>query len=99
MSPYAVQMDGLHDNLVKQIRRLARRNRWSMNRTADAAGVSRSGLSNIMNKRKSPTLETVEKLAIAFEVPAAELLRNSEAERTRPALGANDAPRTAPTAR
>lgn len=66
--------DGLHDNLVKRIRKLARRHGWSMNRTADAAGISRSGLSNIMRKTKSPTLDTVAKLAAAFEVSALELL-------------------------
>lgn len=71
-------MGSLQDNLVKQIRKMARRKRWSMNRTADAAGISHSGMSNIMRGAKSPTLATVEKLAVAFEVPALALLRDDE---------------------
>ena len=75
---YAVQMGSLQDNLVKQVRKRAKRKRWTMNRTADAAGISHSGLSNIMRGAKSPTLETVEKLGVAFEVPAIELLRDDD---------------------
>ena len=76
-------MGDLHDNLVSNVRRLAKRQGWSMNRTADAAGVSRSGLSNIMRGAKSPTLETVEKLAAAFEVPPLKLFADNRAEQPR----------------
>lgn len=74
-------MHALHDALVANIRKMARRRGWSINRTADAAGVSRSGLSNIMRGSKSPTLVTVEKLAIALEVPALDLLKSADPAR------------------
>jgi transcriptional regulator with XRE-family HTH domain len=77
-------MGSLHDDLIMNIRDLAAARGWSMNRTADAAGISRSGLSNITRNAKSPTLATVEKLAAAFEVPVDRLLRRTPSP--RPAL-------------
>ncbi len=76
-------MGPLQDNLVASVGKLAKANGWSMNRTADAAGISRSGLSNIMRGKKSPTLATVEKLAAAFEVPVERLLSLSSTPRAR----------------
>ncbi len=67
-------MDSGHDNLVLNLKRLARRRRCSMNRLADAAGVARGALSDILAKRQSPTLTTLQKLADALEVPVGNLL-------------------------
>ena len=67
-------MDVGHDNLVLNLRRIARQRQWSMNRIADAAGVARGSLSDILAKHQSPTLATLQKLADGLEVAVSELL-------------------------
>ena len=37
-------MDAPHDNLIRQVKRLAKKRGLSMNRLADAAGVARVGV-------------------------------------------------------
>ncbi len=62
-------MDSGHDDVILNLKRIAKSRRWSMNRLADAAGVSRSALSDILSKRQSPTPTTLQRLADALEVP------------------------------
>lgn len=73
-------MEDVHDTLVRQIRKMARSQRLSMNRLADMAGMGRGGLSGIMNKTQSPTLNTLKKLAEALGVPVSQLLTSDEAQ-------------------
>ena len=68
--------------LIENVRKLAKRQRLSMNRLADAAGVSRGALSDILNSVQSPTLTTLEKLAAALGVPAGKLLLPQDATET-----------------
>ena len=76
--PYAVHMDAPHDNLIRQVKRLAKKRGLSMNRLADAAGVARGTLSDVLSKTQSPTLSTLHKLAVALEVPTGRLLLPDE---------------------
>ncbi len=72
-----------HDQLVEHLKRLARRRLWSMNRLADAAGIAHGTMSNILNKKQSPTLNTLEKLAAALEIPLIDLFQ-AATKRTTP---------------
>lgn len=67
-------MDDAHGNLIMNIKRLARRRRTSMNHLADAAGVSRGALSDVLARKQSPTLTTLQRLADALGVPVGRLL-------------------------
>jgi len=60
--------------VIKNIRRLAAERRLSMNRLADFAGVDRGNLSRIMSGKQSPTLRTLDSLAVALDVETAELV-------------------------
>ncbi len=75
MSPGAATADP-HARLIKNLRALARKNRWSANRLADFSGLSRAYVSQILSGKKSPTLRTMMKLAAAFEVDVVDLLES-----------------------
>lgn len=47
---------------------------WNQSELARRAGVSRSTLNNLETYRKTPSMVTLRKLALAFGVPLAELL-------------------------
>lgn len=63
-----------HPVLVRQIRKHAKLKKWSMNRLADFAGISRGNLSQILGGTVNPTLNTLEAIAEALEVELADLL-------------------------
>lgn len=65
----------VEDLVILRIRELAEGKRLSMNRLADFAGFDRGHLSRIMNRKSSPTLRTLKKIAAALEVEVAELLK------------------------
>jgi transcriptional regulator with XRE-family HTH domain len=70
-------MDDLHKQMVSRVRAAARKKRWSANQLADFAGVSRGYLSDVLAGKKSPTLRTLGKIAVALEVPVRDLLADS----------------------
>ena len=64
-----------HAILIARIDELASKHGYSINRLADAAGISRGYLSSVLRGKFSPSVKTLEKLALALNVPAYELLR------------------------
>lgn len=64
--------------LAKNIRRVARERRWSLNQTADFSGVSRSGLRAVLAGEYLPSLKWLLQVATAMEVEPADLLRGDE---------------------
>ena len=67
----------LHSVFAANVEKLRRYRRLSQNHLADAAGLTRGGLSTVLNDDGNPTLRTVEKLANALEVEAWLLLKPS----------------------
>jgi transcriptional regulator with XRE-family HTH domain len=67
-------MDDLHKLTVARIRAAARKKKWSANQLADFAGLGRGYLSELLAGKKSPTLRTLGKIAVALEVPVRTLL-------------------------
>lgn len=45
---------------------------------SDMTGISQGNLSNILNRKISPTLETLERIATALELDVADLFRKDE---------------------
>jgi transcriptional regulator with XRE-family HTH domain len=76
-------MTTAHDNLVRNLKTMAKQRGWSLNRLADASGLSRGAMSHILRQQKSPTLNTLEKLATALEV-AVFVLLGDELPRAKP---------------
>ncbi len=70
-----------HAILISRIEELAEKRGFSINRLADAAGISRGYLSSVLRQKFSPSLKTLEKIALALEVPPFELLRPRPVER------------------
>jgi transcriptional regulator with XRE-family HTH domain len=63
-------MKDLHDIVIANIRRLAKSKGLSNERLADFAGTSGGYLSEILRKKKSPSLRTIEKIAEGLDVDA-----------------------------
>lgn len=53
----------------------AKKKRWSINQLADFSGVSRGFLSDVLRRKKAPTLRTIAVIATALDVEPWELLR------------------------
>lgn len=68
-------MEDVGEIFVQRVTDLAKRRRLSVNRLADAAGVSRGYLSDVLRRRHSPTIAVVAAIAMALEVPAYMLLK------------------------
>jgi len=60
--------------VIVRIRELAAKKGYSMNLLADFSGFSRGHLSRIMNRKASPTLRTLKKIAAALDIEVAALL-------------------------
>jgi transcriptional regulator with XRE-family HTH domain len=63
---------------ARRVRELAEERDWSVNHLADFAGLGRGFVSELLRGKKSPTLDTVEKVAAALEVEAWTLLKPGE---------------------
>lgn len=72
-SPYACRVTS-HELLIANVEELAAQAGLSINRLADAAGISRSYLSAVMRGQKIPTMRTLDKLALALSVTPAYLV-------------------------
>ena len=79
-----------HAILITRVGTLAKRKALSINRLADAAGISRGYLSGVLRGVHSPSVQTVEKLAMALEVEVWQLFKHADPPQdgARPPLGA-----------
>ena len=64
---------------AEQVMARAKKRKWSVNRLADFAGVSRGYLSLVLRGKKTPTLRTVAAVATALEVEPWTLLKPAPA--------------------
>ena len=64
----------IHVLAVHWIEHYAARKRYSINRLADFAGISRSYMSTILRQKNSPSLRTLQKIADALDVEVRDLL-------------------------
>ncbi len=71
-------MSELQNQLVEALRRVAEEQRVVLSHLPDRAGVSRSHFWDVLKGRKSPTLESIEKVATSLEVRP-EILLHREA--------------------
>jgi transcriptional regulator with XRE-family HTH domain len=72
---------------VAQVREVARKRGLVLSHVPDRAGVSRSHFWDVMQGRKSPTLEWVERISASLELDPAELLGPPVTEIARPSRG------------
>jgi transcriptional regulator with XRE-family HTH domain len=64
----------LHRRIAASIREHAQRQKISLNKLADFAGISRRHLSRVLSSEQSPTVATLEKIAAALDVGVRDLL-------------------------
>lgn len=62
----------------EKIKNLRKQKNISLRKLAKLTGLSKTTLSNLENNTKNPSLETLKKLASAFELTPAELLKETE---------------------
>lgn len=60
-----------------RLRALRQQNRWSLDRAAEASGVSKAMLGQIERGESSPTIATLWKIATGFAVPMSSLIEDS----------------------
>ena len=73
----------LNRAVAANIKRIRKTQKLSLERTAEAAGVSRSMLGQIERGEANPSVAILGKLAAALKVPAEEFLRCDAFEPTR----------------
>jgi len=81
--PADVTPEELRTRVANRIRKLVWDRRLTLAQLAEEAGVSRGMVQAIVAGRKSPTLDTVAKLAKALRVDPIELLRAPRAKRSK----------------
>jgi len=81
--PSDVSPEELRTRVAHRIRKLVWDRRLTLAQLAEEAGVSRGMVQAIVAGRKSPTLDTVAKLAKALGVDPIELLRAPRAKRPK----------------
>lgn len=59
-----------------RIKEIAKEKKVSISALASMVGITQPNLSNIVNDKSKPSLETLEKIADALEVPITELFSN-----------------------
>lgn len=59
--------------LARNVKRLRKKRKWTEDDLAAAAEIEQMAVSLIENRRANPTVETLEKVATALEVPFVEL--------------------------
>lgn len=62
----------------EKIKNLRKIRNMSLRELAQITGLSKTTLSDLEKDMKNPSLETLEKIALAFEITPAELLRETE---------------------
>ena len=66
-----------NDPMGRRLRRLRQHYRWSLDRAAEASGVSKAMLGQIERGESSPTVATLWKISTGFEVPMSSLIEDS----------------------
>ena len=64
--------------LSHNMRRLRRSKDWSQEELAHQAGLHRTYISDLERGARNPTIEVVDKLAVALDVPVGDLLDAQE---------------------
>lgn len=67
-------MDELHQRVVRRIRALARERKIPVSHLPDRADVARSHFFDVLAGRKSPTLAWLQRIAVALDVDAGDLV-------------------------
>lgn len=62
--------------LARNVRRLRKKRKWTQDDLAAEAEIEQMAVSLIENRRSNPTIEVLEKVAVALEVPFAELFHS-----------------------
>lgn len=66
------------DQLGMRIRYLRQERKWSQEDLALEAGVNKNYICDLENGRRNPSLEILEKIAIAFDISLSELFKGIE---------------------
>lgn len=66
------------DQLGMRIKFLRKERKWSQEDLALEAGVNKNYISDLENGRRNPSLEILEKIAIAFNISLSELFKGIE---------------------
>ncbi|WP_170335516.1 helix-turn-helix domain-containing protein [Ruegeria arenilitoris] len=64
----------VRDRLSGNMRRLRRSKDWSQEELAHQSGIHRTYISDLERGARNPTIEVVDKIAVALGVPCGELL-------------------------
>lgn len=73
-------MTDIHGHIAARLRRLRQVQGWSLERAAQATGVSKAMLGQIERGESSPTVATLWKIAAGFQVSFSGLLEDAPAE-------------------
>ena len=64
----------VRQRLALNLRKLRQKKGWSQEAFADEAGLHRTYISDLEGQARNPTIELVDRIAIALDVPCGELL-------------------------
>ena len=70
------------DELSTKILQISNERKLTLEKLADASGLSRKFISNITNRKQKPTLDSFEKICSALEVEPNDLLINEKSKTT-----------------
>jgi transcriptional regulator with XRE-family HTH domain len=70
-----VLRDSVHRALVARINTLTERRGWTLTQLADFSGLGAGYMSNLLARKKSPTVRTLLKIAKALDVQVADLFK------------------------
>ncbi len=65
---------------MQELKRLRKERDWSQQRLADESGVDRATINQVEGGRRSPTIETLEKLALAMGAEVADFFPKAQAQ-------------------
>ena len=66
------------EQLGMRIRFLRQQRRWSQEDLASNANINKNYISDLENGRRNPSLEILERIAVAFNISLAELFKGVE---------------------
>lgn len=72
---------GLRDNLAANLVRLRRERQLPQDQFAAEIGIHRTYLNHLENRKRSPTIDVIEKIMAALDVGVVELLGDPPTER------------------
>lgn len=72
---------GLRENLAANLVRLRRERQLPQDQFAAEIGIHRTYLNHLENRKRSPTIDVIEKIMVALEVGVADLLGDPPTDR------------------